>query len=116
MKNTDTPSLSWDDFMKVEIRTGTIIEARIFEAARHPAYIITLDFGALGTRKTSAQVTKRYSPEELVGKQVVAVVNFPPKQIATLMSECLLLGAMGPENDVVLLQPGSPVENGLRIG
>ena len=116
IKDTNHTPLSWTEFMRVDIRTGTITEAELFAAAKKPAYKITVDFGALGTRKTSAQLTKRYTPEELVGQQVVAVVNFPPKQIATIMSECLLLGAIGEENEVTLLHPGKKVANGLRIG
>ncbi|MCB0376544.1 MAG: tRNA-binding protein [Sinomicrobium sp.] len=116
MEANVTSDLGWDDFMKVEMRTGTVIGAEVFAEARHPAYKITIDFGPFGIRKTSAQVTRRYSPEALIGKQVVAVINFPPKQIATMMSECLLLGAVDENNDVVLLQPGINVKNGLRIG
>jgi len=117
MKNNDNPqNLSWNDFMKVEMRVGTIIKAEMFPEARNPAYKITIDFGEFGMRKTSAQITKRYTPDELPGKQVIAVVNFPPKQIATVMSECLLLGAMGKDKDVILIQPESKVANGLRIG
>ena len=102
--------------MKVEMRTGTIIKAEVFEEARKPAYKITIDFGEYGIRKTSAQVTKLYSIEDLKGRQVVGVINFPPKQIATMMSECLLLGAVGPDGEVTLLQPERETLNGLRIG
>ncbi len=109
-------SLSWADFDKVEIRTGTIIQAEIFKEARKPAYKITIDFGSLGTRRTSAQVAKLYTPETLIGKQVVAVVNFPPKQIGPFMSECLLLGAVADDGTVTLLQTEQQTENGLRIG
>jgi tRNA-binding protein len=107
--------LTWDTFEKVDMRTGTIIEARIFEGARNPAYQLWIDFGPLGVKKSSAQITKLYSPEELIGKQVIAVVNFPPKQIANFISECLVLGVVGAEKDVTLLQPERQVENGLRI-
>lgn len=108
--------LSWADFEKVEIRTGTILSAEPFPQARKPAYKLTIDFGDFGTRRTSAQITKLYRPDELVGKQVVAVVNFPPKQIATFMSECLVLGSVAADGTVTLLQTERPTENGLRIG
>ena len=108
--------LTWEEFEKVEMRIGTIVEVNDFPEARKPAYQLTIDFGnEIGIRKSSAQITKRYSKEELIGKQIVAVVNFPKKQIGKFMSECLVLGAMGNENDVVLLSPHFKVENGLRI-
>ena len=108
--------LSWNDFEKVEMRVGTILEVKDFPEARKPAYQLIIDFGEeLGLRKTSAQLTHRYKKEDLAGRQVVAVVNFPKKQIANFMSECLVLGAVDQENDVVLLQPGQEVKNGLRI-
>ncbi len=109
-------NLTWDEFMHVEMRVGTIISAEIFSEVRNPAYKITVDFGEFGLRKTSAQVTALYRPEELIGKQVVAVINFPPKQIATMMSECLILGGLGDNKEVTLLQPERPVKNGTRIG
>ena len=109
-------TLTWNDFMKVEMRAGTIISAEVFKAARNPAYKMVIDFGEYGTRKTSAQITKLYEPDMLVGKQVIAVVNFPPKQIATLMSECLVVGVIGNDKEVTLLQPERGVENGARIG
>jgi tRNA-binding protein len=108
-------NLTWQDFEKVEIRTGTILEAEIFKEARNPAYKLTIDFGDSGIRKSSAQITKIYEPSELIGKQVVAVVNFPPKQIANIMSECLVLGAVGENGEVVLLQTERNTKNGLRI-
>lgn len=108
--------LSWSDFEKVEMRVGTILEATVFEAARNPAYKLLIDFGALGTKRSSAQITDLYQPEQLIGLQVVAVVNFPPKQIATMMSECLVLGTLGDQKVVTLLQPERGVPNGLRIG
>ncbi|GAB4014907.1 tRNA-binding protein [Spirosoma koreense] len=107
--------ITWADFEKVEIRTGTIVAADEFPQARKPAYKLTIDFGELGTKRTSAQLTRLYGREELVGKQVVAVVNFPPKQIATFMSECLVLGAVGADGSVTLLQPERTTHNGLRI-
>ncbi len=111
-KNT----LTWSDFEKVEMRIGTILSAEIFEEVKKPAYKIIVDFGPLGSRKTSAQLTALYKPEELIGKQVVAVVNFPPKQIANMMSECLILGGLGENRDVILIQPGKKLANGSRIG
>lgn len=108
-------NLSWTDFEKVEMRVGTIIEANDFPEARNPSYQLLVDFGSdFGQRKTSAQITSLYSKEVLIGKQVVAVVNFPKKQIANFMSECLILGAVDGK-DVTLLQTDKPVENGLRI-
>ncbi|MDI1315717.1 tRNA-binding protein [Flavobacterium sp.] len=109
-------NLSWLDFEKVEMRIGTIIEVTDFPQARKPAYQLTIDFGAdIGIKKSSAQITKRYSKEDLVGKQIVAVVNFPKKQIEKFMSECLVLGSVN-EEDIVLLTSDLKVENGLRIG
>ncbi len=108
-------NLSWEDFEKVEMRVGTIIEANDFPEARNPSYQLLIDFGTeLGQRKTSAQITSLYSKEELIGKQVIAVVNFPKKQIANFTSECLVLGAVDGKN-VTLLQTDKKVENGLRI-
>lgn len=108
--------ISWDDFEKVDIRVGTIIEAKDFPKARKPAFRLIIDFGELGSKQSSAQITKFYSVEELVGQQVIAVVNFPPKQIADFLSECLVLGIYDENNDVVLIQPKSSVSNGLKIG
>ncbi|AWA30248.1 tRNA-binding protein [Flavobacterium magnum] len=108
--------LSWTDFEKTDMRVGTIIAAEDFPEARKPAYRLTIDFGpAIGIRKSSAQITKRYRKEDLINRQIVAVVNFPKKQIGKFMSECLVLGAVGQEGDVVLLSPDFHVENGLRI-
>lgn len=109
--------ISWKDFEKVEMRIGTIKEISDFPEAKNPAYKMLIDFGeAIGYRKTSAQITKRYKKEDLLNLQIVAVINFPKKQIANIMSECLVLGAVGKENDIVLLNPGVTVENGLRVG
>lgn len=108
--------IAWVDFEKVEMRTGTIIAVEAFPQARKPAYKLTIDFGAFGTKRTSAQITALYTTEELIGKQVVAVVNFLPKQIATFMSECLVLGAVAADGTVTLLQPDRTTENGQRIG
>ncbi len=109
--------LTWTEFEKVEMRVGTILEVNDFPEARKPAYQLTIDFGSeIGIRKTSAQITKRYPKEDLLHRQLVAVVNFPKKQIGKFMSECLVLGAMGQEGDVILLTPDFKIENGLRIG
>jgi tRNA-binding protein len=109
--------LTWDEFEKVEMRIGTIVEVNDFPKARKPAYQLLIDFGAeIGQRKSSAQITKRYTKEDLLGKQIVAVVNFPKKQIGNFMSECLVLGSVGIDNDIVLLTSDLKVENGLRIG
>src|SRR5690554_1143456 len=99
--------IDWSDFLKIEMRVGTIKSAEIFRETKKPAYKIVVDFGEYGTRKTSAQITKLYSPTELVDKQVVAVMNFPPKQIANIQSECLILGVMN-NDDVTLLTPDKP--------
>ncbi|MFV8224748.1 tRNA-binding protein [Christiangramia aquimixticola] len=108
--------INWNDFEKVDMRVGTIIKAEEFPEARKPAFKMTIDFGAeIGTRQTSAQITRRYTLEELPGRQIVAVVNFPVKRIAGFKSECLVLGAVGDETDVVLLSPGQKVPNGLKI-
>ena len=109
--------LTWEEFEKIEMRVGTITEVNDFPEARKPAYQLVIDFGeTIGVRKSSAQITKRYTKEQLTGRQIVAVVNFPKKQIGKFMSECLVLGAMGADNDIVLLAPDFKVENGLRIG
>lgn len=108
--------ISWSDFEKIEIRTGTIIEVKDFPKARKPAYQVTIDFGPLGIKKSSAQITHHYRKEDLLNRQVVAVVNFPVKQIASFFSECLVLGIYDENNDVVLLKPDKPVSNGQRIG
>lgn len=109
--------ISWTDFEKVEMRVGTIVEVNDFPQARKPAYQVKIDFGPeIGILKSSAQITHRYSQEELLNRQVIAVVNFPKKQIANFMSECLILGAVGEGNDIVLLNTDFKVENGLRIG
>ncbi|WP_456314178.1 tRNA-binding protein [Pseudomonas shirazensis] len=109
--------LSWSEFERTDMRVGTIIEVNDFPEARKPAYQLTIDFGTeIGIRKSSAQITKRYQKEDLVNRQIVAVVNFSKKQIGKFMSECLVLGAVGEEGDVILLAPDFKVENGLRIG
>jgi tRNA-binding protein len=109
--------LTLTDFEKVEIRIGTIIEINDFPKARNPAYQIHIDFGnIIGVMKTSDQITQKYNKEELLGKQIVAVINFPKKQIGNFMSECLLLGSIGNDKEVVLLSSDKAVENGLRVG
>ena len=108
--------ITWSDFEKVDMRVGTIIEVNDFPKARKPAYQLKVDFGSeIGIRKTSAQITKRYAKEDLLGKQTIAVVNFPKKQIANFMSECLVMGAVDGE-EITLIQPEAQIENGLRIG
>ena len=109
--------INWNDFEKVEIRIGTITEVNDFPNARKPAFQLTIDFGTeIGLKKSSAQITNKYKKDELIGKQIVAVVNFQKKQIANFMSECLVLGSLGNNNDIVLLTSDIIVENGLRIG
>jgi tRNA-binding protein len=108
--------INWDDFEKVEIRSGTILKVTDFPKAKKPAYQLTIDFGPLGIKQSSAQITHHYTPETLLNRQVVAVVNFPPKQIANFFSECLVLGVYDENNQVILLQPDKPVQNGQRIG
>ena len=108
--------ISWQDFQQVELRVGTVIEAHPFPEARNPSYILIIDFGPeIGTRKSSAQITDYYTPHTLVGKQVVAVVNFPPKQIGPMMSECLVTGFHREDNSVVLAIPDMSVPNGSRL-
>jgi tRNA-binding protein len=109
-------TISWDDFAKIEIRAGTIMEVNDFPKAKNPAYQITIDFGELGIKRSSAQITHLYDKDALPGKQVIAIVNFPPKQIANFFSECLVLGVYTDKKEVVLLTPDRPVENGWKIG
>ena len=108
--------ISWEDFAKINIQTGTIVEVNDFPKARKPAYKLTIDFGPLGLKQSSAQITKHYTKEQLMGQQIIAVVNFPPKQIADFMSECLVLGVYDENNDVILLHPQKAVNNGSKIG
>ena len=107
--------LSWEEFEKVEMRVGTIIEVDDFPKAKKPAYKLKIDFGKFGIKNSSAQITKLYKNEDLLGKQIVAVVNFPPKQIANFISECLVLGALGKDDEVTLLNPDLKVMNGSII-
>lgn len=108
--------ISWSDFEKIDIRVGTVMEAADFPNARNPSYQLVINFGELGIKRSSAQITALYKKEELPGKQVIAVVNFPVKQIANFFSECLVLGVYNENKDVVLLQPSLPVKNGCKIG
>ncbi len=110
------PEITWEDFEKIDIRTGTIIAAEEFLGLRNPAYKVEIDFGDLGIRKSSAQITDLYKPEELIGKQILAVVNFPKKQIKNFFSECLILGVYGENNEVTLLTTSLPTNNGMQIG
>ncbi|WP_281615595.1 tRNA-binding protein [Flammeovirga sp. SubArs3] len=108
--------IDWNDFSKVDMRVGTIIEAEVFEEVKKPALKIKVDFGPeIGIKKTSAQIRALYEPKDIIGKQVIGVVNFPPKQIASIMSEVLLLGALGDGQDVILLTTDKPVKNGLPV-
>jgi tRNA-binding protein len=110
-------TISWDDFARVELRVGRIIDARVFAEARKPAYVLQVDFGPdIGIRKSSAQITALYRCEELVGKLVVGVVNFPKKQIGPLMSECLVTGFYDANGDVALCVPDKPVPPGAKLG
>jgi tRNA-binding protein len=117
MESKNHMNLTWTDFEKIDMRIGTIISVADFPEARKPAYQLSIDFGSeLGIKKSSAQITKRYQKEDLIGKQVVAVFNFPKKQIGKFNSECLVLGSLGDENDIVLVTSEQEVNNGLRIG
>ena len=107
--------ITWDDFAKVEMRAGTIVRVEDFPEAKKPAYKLWIDFGEFGVKKSSAQITKLYRKEELLNKQVIAVTNFPPKQIANFISEVLVLGVVLENNEVVLLQPERMVPNGYRV-
>ena len=108
--------ISWADFEKIDIRVGTILEATEFPRAIKPAYRLRIDFGPLGIKQSSAQITKHYQLQSLKGQQVIAVVNFPPKNIAGFQSECLVLGIYDENNDVVLIGPKNSVSNGQKIG
>ena len=110
------PEITWNDFEKLDIRSGTIISATDFPEVRNPAYKLEIDFGDLGIRKSSAQITDLYQKEDLVGKQILAIVNFPKKQIANFFSECLVLGVYGENKEVILLSTSLPVKNGLQVG
>ena len=109
-------SINWDDFSKIEMRCGTIIEANDFPNAKKHAYQLKIDFGEFGIKQSSAQITYHYTKEELIGKQIIAVVNFPPKQIANFFSECLVLGVYDENNQLILLRTDTQTKNGQRIG
>lgn len=111
----ENPTINWQDFKKIDIRVGTILEAESLVNAINPAIKMHIDFGEIGILKTSAQLTTLYRSEELPGKQILAVVNLPSKQITNFMSECLVLGVVGAGDKVTLLVPEKPVKNGLRI-
>lgn len=109
--------ISWEDFEKIDARCGTIISVKDLEKARNPAYQLEIDFGDLGIKRSSAQVTTLYQKEELIGLQILAVVNLPKKQIANFFSECLVLGVYGEnKKDVTLLTPSLPAKNGMQVG
>lgn len=109
--------ITWDDFDKIDIRVGTVTDVADFPKARKPAYKLTIDFGGqIGLKRSSAQITIHYNKEALLNRQVIAVVNFPPKQIADFISECLVLGIYDENNDVILLQPERAAINGQKIG
>lgn len=113
---TQQETITWNDFEKIDIRKGTIVDAMAFPKAKKPAYKLTIDFGQFGIKRSSAQVTDYYTPEKLVGQEVVAVINFPPKQVADFISECLVLGVYDEHHKVVLLAPQQTVPNGSKIG
>ena len=110
------PTIQWQDFEKIDIRAGTILEVSDFPEAKKAAFKLTIDFGDLGIRKSSAQITDFYEKQDLIGKQVIAIVNFPPKQIANFFSECLVLGVYTDKKEVVLLTPDRKINNGWKIG
>jgi len=116
MSGKSSGTLDWETFKSVDIRIGTIISAEPFPKAKRPAYRLLIDFGELGILKSSAQITTHYTPLELIGRQVVAIVNFPPKQVANFISECLILGAYAHDGSVILLKPDFRVENGAEVG
>ena len=109
-------AISWDDFEKVDMRAGTIIEVNDFPKARKAAYKLKIDFGEIGIKNSSAQVTAFYTKEDLLNRKVIAVVNFPPKQIADFISECLVLGVYDENKNVILLAPERTVSNGMKVG
>lgn len=116
MSEPSSPQIEWADFARVEMRVGTVLNAALNLKARKPSYVLEIDFGDYGVKTSSAQLTVNYTPEQLIGTQVVAVLNFPPKRIAGVESQVLVLGALSQLEDVVLLRPTKAVENGARIG
>ena len=110
------PEINWSDFEKLDIRIGTIVSVSDFPEARNPSYQLEIDFGDLGIKKSSAQITNLYTRADLIGKQIIAIVNFPKKQIANFFSECLVLGVIGEMQDVTVLTTTIPTKNGLPIG
>jgi tRNA-binding protein len=116
LKNTNKNIINFDDFIKIDIRVGTIISAKLNKKARVPAYEIDIDFGNLiGIKKSSAQLTENYMPDELIGKQICAVINFPPKRVAGVKSEVLVLAIVCSDSGTVLIEPNKPVTNGERL-
>lgn len=115
MSKPSENNLTWTEFQNVEMRVGTILKAEHFKEARNPALKLEIDFGEFGVKRSSAQITHLYSPETLPGKQVIAVLNFPPKQIASMMSECLVIAAVDAEVGTSLLSPDHKVKNGTRV-
>jgi len=111
----NTAEISWSDFEKVELRAGTILAAEEFPEAKKPAYKLTIDFGELGIRQSSAQLVAHYTRDQLLGEQVIAVVNLPKKQIASIVSECLVTGLIQEDGSVILSKPATKVKNGLRL-
>ena len=109
-------TITWEDFEKVDMRVGMIVDAQVFPQARRPAIKLSIDFGPLGVKRSSAQITEHYRPEDLVGRRVIAVVNFPPKQIGPFVSEVLVLGAYNDRDEVILLRPDVEVSPGAKIG
>lgn len=109
--------ITWQEFEKVELRVGTVVAVEPFPEARKPAYKLTVDFGPeIGQRRSSAQITAHYTPDELIGRQVLGVVNFPAKRIGPFLSECLITGCYRPDGTVILVMPDKPVENGAKLG
>ena len=109
--------ITWNEFTKIELRVGTVVAVEDFPQARKPSFKLTIDFGPeIGLKRSSAQITHLYKKEDLLESQVICVINFPPKQIATFISECLVLGVYDENNDVVLLQPDKKIKNGCKIG
>ncbi len=109
-------TISWEDFARVDMRVGVVVDAQEFPEARHPAIKLWVDFGPLGIKRSSAQITARYTPKDLIGRRVIAVVNFAPKRIGPFVSEVLVLGASSEANEVILLKPDFDVSPGSRIG